>query len=416
MLLVRPLSVVVVLSLCAVVPNTARGDDGERTLKDQQTVVVAEGAAWGVVTPLADGSIGLVYQKAQPLPQVDACNVAMLWVRSVDGGKSWSSPVMVSQRLGRSDALFSPREGGGYVVYQQRNQALGQLPGGRIVCAFCELNYHYDQEGKGVNNPNQDFNHKNQGVVCTWSDDLGKTWAPTEPVRDHPVGGSDGGVAPHWAIVTLSDGAACMSLYGAYNSQYQGDAKIPAGTHKLAGIVRSRDNGKTWGEFTAIFADPGNQLYEETSLCLVGTEKKLLAHMRRPQTDLVQYESSDDGRTWSGPSPLTEAGQQPGGAFQLKSGNLLATWGNRRPPYGAAAMLSTDGGASWHYNNRVLLSGDATSENCGYANGAQAGDGTIMVTYYIMPPSTGNYRKLWTESKVYVTSFTEDQFRQAAGL
>lgn len=398
------------------VPTLVAAEDGKRKLIDANRQVVAESAAWGVITSLADGSIGLVYQHARPLPDVDACNVAMQWIRSTDGGKTWSEPVLISERRGPKGSLYAPRAEGGYIVFQQRNEALGQLPSGRIVCAFCELNYHYNKDGQPAHNPDKDFNHQNQGVVYTWSDDLGKTWVPTRPLTDHPVGGPGGGVSPHWRIVTLPDGTALMTLYGSYNPQYQRAADIPAGTGKLAGVIRSTDNGKIWGDFTAIFTDPGDQQYEETALCLVG--EKLLAHQRRPKGNIVQYESLDQGRTWRGLTPLTEPGQHPGGAFVLASGKLLATWGNRRPPYGAAAMLSNDRGATWQYDRRVLLAGDAPSENCGYANGAQAGDGTIVVTYYVMPPSTGtgNYRKLWTDSKVFVVRFTEEQFANAAGL
>ncbi len=390
--------------------------DGERKLTDAHTQVVAEGAAWGTITPLADGSLGLIYQLGRPLPDVDACNVSMQWVRSADGGKTWSAPVLISERLGPNGTLFAPREGGGYVVFQQRNQALGQLPGGRIVCSFCELNYNYDQGGKPVNNPDADHNHQNQGVVYTWSDDMGKTWLPTRRMDTGPVGGSGGGVSPHWRVVTLKDGTALMTIYGSYNPQYSGPVKVPSGTRKVAGVVRSTDSGKTWGDFTPIFTDSDYRQYEETALCLVG--EKLLAHQRRSEGNIVQYESLDGGRTWHGPTPLTEPGQHPGGAFVLASGKLLATWGNRRPPFGAAAMIGADAGETWNYEHRVSLAWDAPGENCGYANGAQAGDGTIVVTYYIMPAglSAGRYRTFWTDSKVYATRFTEEQFLKAAGL
>ncbi len=109
---------------------------------------------------------------------------------------------------------------------------------------------------------------------------------------------------------------------------------------------------------------------------------------------------------------MTEPGQQPGGAFRLSSGKLLFTWGNRRAPFGAAAMLSTDGGQTWDYDHRVSVAWDAPNANCGYANGAQAGDGTIVVVYYRMPV-TKDYRQLWSGSEVYAIRFTEDQFLKA---
>jgi hypothetical protein len=324
---------------------------------------------------------------------------------------------MVSERLGPDGALFTKRDHGGFIVYQQRNQALGQLPSGRIVCAFGELDYHRRENGEPENRPGKNYSHETQGVAYTWSDDLGKTWVKTLRLPLGPFGGKPDatthrGVSPHWRIVTLKDGTALMTLYGSYNPEYQGPVKVPEGTRALSGVIRSNDNGETWGDFSLILAKPSDQMYEETALCL--TNGRLIAHVRTPRHDVVQYVSDDRGRTWQGPTPVTEPGQQPGGAFRLASGKLLMTWGNRRPPFGAAAMLSHDGGKTWDYEHRVSLGWEAPGANCGYANAAQAGDGTIVVMYYVMPNSPGNYRKLWGDSVVYAVRFTEAEFVKAS--
>ncbi|MBN1347334.1 MAG: exo-alpha-sialidase [Phycisphaerae bacterium] len=404
-------------AVCSLVTPSARADDGARKLLSAQRQVIARSAAWGAIISLSDGSLGVVVQQARPIKEFDCVNVYMEWMRSTDGGKTWSKPIVVAERRGPDGRLFAPRPDGGYVVFQERNQALGQLPSGRIVCAFCELDYHRDKDGKPENRPGKDYAHENQGVAYTWSDDLGKTWVKTRqlplgPFCAKPDPKHHRGVSPQWRIVTLKDGTALMSLYGSYDPAYKGPIKVPSGTLKLAGVIRSRDNGQTWGDISLILAEPDDQLYEETALCLVGD--RLLAHVRTPRHDVVQYASDDGGRTWKGPTPFTEPGQQPGGAFRLAGGKLLGTWGNRRAPFGAAAMLSRDGGKTWDYKHRVSLAWDATCENCGYANGAQAGDGTIVVVYYIMP-ATQNYRKLWGDSVVYTVRFTEDQFVKAAG-
>src|SRR6185295_9468455 len=204
--------------VCAVV---CRADEyGQRRLTDAETQVVATASAWSTITSLADGSLGLVYQLALPLDEVDSCHVAMQWIRSTDNGRTWSEPVLVSARRGPGCRLAAPRDGDGHVVYQQRNQSLGQLPNGRIFCAFCELDYHFDADGKAINKPGKNYNHHNQGVAYTWSDDLGKTWVPSRRMNSDPVGGSDG-VAPHWGVVALADGTVLMPLYGAFNPDYR---------------------------------------------------------------------------------------------------------------------------------------------------------------------------------------------------
>lgn len=387
-------------------------DDGARKLTSAERLLIAKGAAWGAVIPLADGSLGIVYQRARPVKEFDAVNVSMEWVRSTHSGRIWSQPVLIAERLGPDGKLFENRPEGGYIVFQERNEALGQLPSGRIVCAFCELNYHYDKDGKTENRPGKDYPHENQGIVYTWSDDLGKTWVKTRKMDTAPAGGRPPLISPHWRIVTLKDGTALMTIYGSYDPQYKGDVKIPEGTKKLSVVIRSIDNGETWGDVSVILAEPGTLFYEETALCLLDNGT-LLAHVRTPRDDVVQYTSGDGGRTWSGTTPLTQGGQQPGGAFQLAGGKVMATWGNRRAPFGAAAMLSSDRGKTWDYDHRVSLAWDAPNGNCGYANGAQAADGTIVVVYYIMPVVT-DYRSLWTGSTVFAARFTLEQFLEAA--
>ena len=76
-------------------------------------------------------------------------------------------------------------------------------------------------------------------------------------------------------------------------------------------------------------------------------------------------------------------------------------------------MLSRDDGTTWNYEERTSLAWDAPNVNCGYANGAQSGDGTIAVTYYIMHEK-GSYRNLWKNSKIYLVRFTEEEFVRAS--
>ena len=47
-------------------------------------------------------------------------------------------------------------------------------------------------------------------------------------------------------------------------------------------------------------------------------------------------------------------------------------------------LRSTDNGETWDYDHRVSLAWDAHNPDCGYANGTQASEGTIVVTFYDM--------------------------------
>ena len=395
---------------CAVQATFA---DGERKLTTSERQVIANGAAWPTVMTLADGSVAMMYQLARPQEDFDATNVCMMYIRSTDDGKTWSQPVLVGERRALNGKLFERKPDGGYISFQERNQALGQLPSGRIVAAWCRLNYHYNADGSKGTAPDVDRIHTNMGVVHTWSDDLGMTWVEPRHMDLGPFLGPKRWISPHWRIVALDDGTALMSLYGDPNPEYDGPVEIPTGTAVIAGVMRSTDNGRTWADPSLIMHKQNGLCWEESALCLLDGGR-LLSHTRTGRHNIVQYTSDDAGRTWRGPVDVTQGGQQPGGAFQLQSGKVMCTWGNRRPPFGAAAMLSNDGAKSWDYEHRVSLAWDAPNGNCGYANGTQTPDGTIIVAYYIMHYAGPNYRRLWGDSKVYIVRFTEEQFLAAA--
>ena len=387
--------------------------DGEHKLTTSDRQVIATSAAWPAVITLEDGSVAMMYQLARPQRDFDATNVCMMFIRSTDNGKTWSEPVLVGERRGPDGELFESKPDGGTISFQERNEAMGQLPSGRIVAAWCRLNYHYNADGSDGEAPDVGRIHTNLGVVHTWSDDLGKTWVEPRYMDLGPFMGPNRAISPHWRIVTLEDGTAIMSLYGDLNPNYDGPVRIPENAQTFAGVMRSTDNGETWSDPSVIMHKQGNLCWEESALCLLDSGR-LLSHTRTGAHDIVQYTSDDGGRTWQGPAGVTQGGQQPGGAFQLQSGKLMCTWGNRRAPFGAAAMLSYDGGESWDYANRVSLAWDAPNGNCGYANGTQTQDGTIIVAYYIMHYAGDNYRRLWGDSKVYIARFTEEQFLAAA--
>ena len=398
------------LCVCAFQPALA---DGKRKLTTSDRQVIATGAAWPTVMTLADGSLAMMYQLARPQKDFDATNVCMMYIRSTNSGKTWSKPVLVGERRGAEGKLFDRKPDGGYISYQERNQAIGQLPSGRIVAAWCRLNYHYNADGSKGKAPDVDRIHTNLGVVHTWSDDLGNTWVEPRYMNLGPFLGPNRAIAPHWRIITLDDGTVLMSLYGDPNPDYDGPMVVPEGTRVMAGVMRSTDNGETWSDPSLIMHKKNHLAWEESSLCLLDSGR-LLSHTRTGRHNIVQYTSDDRGRTWQGPTDVTQSGQQPGGAFQLKSGKVMCTWGNRRAPFGAAAMLSYDGAKTWDYEHRVSLAWDAPNANCGYANGAQAGDGTIVVAYYIMHYAGGDYRRLWRDSKVYIVRFTEEEFLAAS--
>ena len=117
---------IVGITLSLTLLGIAFADDGARKLTAGQRSVLADSAAWAAIAPLNDGSLGVTYQVATPVDGTDTVHVAMVWVRSSDGGRTWSKPVVVADRRADDGKMFETREDGGKIIFAQRNQAMGQ--------------------------------------------------------------------------------------------------------------------------------------------------------------------------------------------------------------------------------------------------------------------------------------------------
>ena len=42
-----------------------------------------------------------------------------------------------------------------------------------------------------------------------------------------------------------------VTCYGSYDPEYDGDLEIPDGTRTMCDVLRSTDNGETWGTYAA---------------------------------------------------------------------------------------------------------------------------------------------------------------------
>jgi len=138
-------------------------------------------------------------------------------------------------------------------------------------------------------------------------------------------------------------------------------------------LLRSRDDGQTWGEPTPI-AD----LHGEPTLIALG-DGRLLAALRQQNLDL--YESTDAGATWHALGPVTGAGELPGHLLELADGRILLCYGIRHHGfYGVGARVSDDGGRRW-YTPMALVDLDDAHDG-GYPSSVQSPDGSIVTAYY----------------------------------
>lgn len=313
----------------------------------ERIVAVKNGGYFPVLIKLKDGTIGAVVRGGAPHIGLKG---RLDWIHSEDGGRTWSDPAVIV------DSEFD-----------DRNPALGQMADGTIVMAYAEAST-YNDKGEF------DTSVGAYNLFYVTSTDNGKTWSKKTPFPNIPIKNG----SPFGRIILLSDNTAIMPVYGGYDSNYTGTVKIPENTKIISGLLRSTDNGRTWGDFSIISATNHN----ETAIVYL-PDGRLIAMMRTESDGrLEKSESTDNGYTWSKPIPVTQPSQHPADLYLLKDGRLLLVYGNRIKPYGVGAMLSNDMGKTWDIDKSIMVAWTSLHTDCGYPSVVQLDDGTIVVMYY----------------------------------
>src|SRR5262249_15493527 len=127
------------------------------------------------------------------------------------------------------------------------------------------------------------------------------------------------------------DKVALMNFYS-----YEAD-----GQDQSAYLLRSKDGGKSWDDVSLIAKN-----YNETELAVL-PGNRLAAAVRSMEGSISISFSDDLGRTWSSPQGVTSQNEHPGDLLLLPDGRLLLAYGQRNPPFGVRAMISSDGGKTW---------------------------------------------------------------------
>ena len=335
------------LLTCLSNTNTEGETPVPRLESAERVVAVKGGGYFPVLIKMHDGALGAAVRGGAPHLGIEG---RLDWIHSEDGGKTWSEPAVIV------DSEFD-----------DRNPAVGQMPDGSIVMAYGETN-SYNSEGK------YDTSVGGFTKYYVRSTDKGKTWSKKRLLPPNPVKGG----SPFGRIILLPDGTALMSLYGGYDTDYTGPVEVPEGTGRVIGILRSTDNGETWGDFSIVSAT----IHNETSLAYL-PDGRLLAVMRTyNDASIQQSESTDGGYTWAKPTQVTLPSQHPGDMCLLQNGDLLLVHGNRIKPYGVGALLSHDSGKTWEHDKRFMIAWTSLNTDCGYPSVVQLDDGTIVVIYY----------------------------------
>ena len=165
------------------------------------------------------------------------------------------------------------------------------------------------------------------------SDDAGEHWTVIDPSFDCPLFWW----SPCGKVVRNGDGTLVMPVFGAESPE------ALAATIHGCGLLRSRDGGETWGDFSWITAGDRNVIgaasearfsFEEPSVQEIPDGRRLAV-------------SSDRGRTWKKTgAALSGVSRQNG--IELPDGGVAFTY-RTHSWQGPGVVISYDHGWSFHY-------------------------------------------------------------------
>ena len=241
-------------------------------------------------------------------------------IRSTDNGLTWS----------KAETAIDLTE-------DDRDPSVMQLPDGTLLLNFFQ--------GRPI-----------LRTFVARSNDNGKTWEPN-PVAVDPPPGLDQ-IYTSARILRLPDGTLLLPIYG----------RTTGVKNYASAMMRSTDNGKTWGDGVIIKDDrshgPGHC---EPALTRM-PDGKLVCHLR---PCMCQTTSTDGGLTWTPPVKLSFPGHAAD--LLLTSKNILLS-AHRIP--GTSLHYSLDFGKTWSKNVPIDRVGGA------YPSMVELPDGKILCIYY----------------------------------
>lgn len=285
----------------------------------RDVVAYRDGGLFPVLIAAADGSLAAILRGGAGhlgLPgRIDV-------VRSRDGGLSWTYPEIVAD----SEA-------------DDRNPGFGVSSKGTLIVSY-EKCTSYDAEGAYFPCKSEDAPTYWQGRVSR-SFDNGLTWQDPYEQTYKPLTSC----SPFGKMVTMPDGTVLMPLYGKPAPAVVGARmKEMLEQDTCSYLLRSRDDGLTWGDPSLIWVNAG-----EPAVMRLKTGE-LLALIRREKMGktLWSTHSADGGYSWSEPVQVLGDMKHPADLIQLSNGYVLLAFGNRNsPPYRVEGIVSKDGGKTW---------------------------------------------------------------------
>lgn len=286
---------------------------------------------------------------------------------STNSGQSWSWPQVLL------DSPLDNRDAG----------VLETAKGSLLVTTFTSLAYEPIL---------QEAEQKKAGEPGAWPAERLSAW---KAARDRLTAEQRRAELGEWMIRSTDEGVNWSARYSTIVNSPHGPIQLADGRllyagkelwteRRRVGVCESRDDGQTWRWLAEIPARPGDdvKLYYELHAVETG-DGRVLVHIRNHnkanQGETLQAESADGGRTWSTPHPIGVWGL-PSFLLRLRNGQLLMTYGYRRPPFGNQARLSDDRGRTW--SEPLIISGDGASGDLGYPSTVELEDGSLLTVWY----------------------------------
>jgi hypothetical protein len=268
-------------------------------------------------------------------------------VRSADGGRTWSPPVIVAD---------SERD--------DRNPALGVASDGTIIVAY-HWQGSYTPEGKW----DPASNRVDTRIVRSY--DGGRTWTDDELLGYTRINSA----SPFGKIRNIND-TLFMPIYtGPTIGNTEKAVKVDPPTCPTY-LLRSTDNGRTWGD--PILVALG---LNEADLLPLPSGEWLFAARSEKGGAIYILHSSDTGQTWHLTGQPTAVSEHPPDLTLLGNGWILLVFGHRHPPFGVQGIVSKDGGHTWE-PRRLIFEDHLFGSDIGYPSTARLSNGRLITLFY----------------------------------
>ena len=350
---------VLLLSIIAFSGSVA-AQESKATIISSQVICKEPGRyiGWPTIAKTAEGELLVVFSG-------DRDEHVCPWgktelVRSSDGGKTWSEPVIVNNTpLDDRDAGIILTKQGTIIVSWFTSLAFDEPQYQKYYSA--EVTETWKRHAEKLS---PETRKRWLGCWIRRSTDGGKTWGDHIRVQ---------GNSPHGPI-QLRDGRI---LYA---------GKTLWEENKSLSVEESSDDGRTWQRIGTIPVAPGEKIEHYHELHAVELENgKIIVLIRynppeRENNIMRQTESSDGGKTWTVPHSTGIWGYPPH-LIALNDGRIVVVYGHRKEPYSERACISRDGGRTWDFDNTIELK-SAINGDLGYPASVELDDGSIVTVYY----------------------------------